>query len=55
MKTLTYQTLEPKGLKYVGPYCSMSCGMEGMVGHQKSIDLRLEKYGFPVPEVKRLV
>jgi len=55
LKTLTYQTLDPKGLKYVGPYCSISCGMEGMMAHKKSIDMRLQKYGLPIPEVTRLV
>lgn len=55
LKTLTYQHAEPKGLKYVAPYCSISCGMEGMMAHKKSIDLRLEKYGLPIPDYKRLV
>ncbi len=55
LKTLTYQTLEPKGLKYVGPYCSISCGMEGMMGHKKSIDMRLKKYDLPIPDYNRLV
>lgn len=49
LKTLTYQNASPEGLKYVAPYCSMSCAMEGMMGHKASIDKRLEKYGFPVP------
>jgi sulfopropanediol 3-dehydrogenase len=50
LKTLTYQYAEPVGLKYVAPYCSLSCGMEGMIAHKKSIDIRLEKYGLPIPE-----
>ncbi|HWQ75491.1 MAG TPA: histidinol dehydrogenase [Syntrophomonas sp.] len=50
LKTLTYQYAEPAGLKYVAPYCSLSCGMEGMIAHKRSIDIRLEKYGLPIPE-----
>ncbi len=52
LKTLTYQYVEPVGLKYVAPYCSISCAMEGMVAHKKSIDIRLEKHGLPVPDYK---
>ena len=52
LKTLTYQKVEEGGLKYVAPYCSLSCAMEGMMGHKASIDKRMEKYGIPVPEYK---
>lgn len=52
LKTLTYQRAEEGGLKYVAPYCSLSCAMEGMMGHKASIDKRMEKYGIPVPEYK---
>lgn len=52
LKTLTYQHVEEGGLKYVAPYCSLSCAMEGMMGHKASIDKRMEKYDIPVPEYK---
>ncbi|MFZ7101182.1 MAG: histidinol dehydrogenase [Peptococcaceae bacterium] len=49
LKNLTYQKVKPEGLKYVAPYCAISCAMEGMLGHKMSIDKRLEKYNLPVP------
>ena len=52
LKTLTYQHVEEGGLKYVAPYCSLSCAMECMMGHKASIDKRMEKYDIPVPEYK---
>ncbi|MEG1858205.1 MAG: histidinol dehydrogenase, partial [Pseudoflavonifractor sp.] len=52
LKTLTYQRVQEGGLKYVAPYCSLSCAMEGMMGHKESIDKRMVKYGVPVPEYK---
>ncbi len=53
LKNLTYQKVESEGLKYVAPYCSISCAMEGMMGHKASIDKRLKKYNLPVPEYKK--
>lgn len=53
LKTLTYQKVKPEGLKYVAPYCSIFCAMEGMVGHKMSIDKRLEKYNLPIPEYNK--
>ncbi|MEA1961726.1 MAG: histidinol dehydrogenase [Bacillota bacterium] len=49
LKTLTYQKCEEQGLKYVAPYASISCAMEGMMAHKHSIDKRLEKYNLPIP------
>lgn len=49
LKTLTYQKCEEGGLKYVAPYASISCAMEGMMAHKHSIDKRLEKYNMPIP------
>lgn len=52
LKTLTYQNVSQEGLKYVAPYCSISCAMEGMMGHKASIDIRLAKANLPVPDYK---
>lgn len=49
LKTLTYQRCKEEGLKYVAPYASISCAMEGMMAHKHSIDKRLEKYNLPIP------
>ncbi|SMB93739.1 histidinol dehydrogenase [Desulfonispora thiosulfatigenes DSM 11270] len=53
LKTLTYQKSTAEGLKYVAPYCSLSCAMEGMMGHKASIDKRLVKCNYPVPNYEK--